>query len=378
MSTDILSLGEERRTTSIDPKRTVLTLAEKALLVVDRRFGGKRPDNLADQKFKEGNQLREYVTRLFDRLEAKLDAKKIEALKVSFEKSLVPWEEAGLFSEERTARGYRKPDFATDYESLFGVDDLNMMENAPGLDKGYGRAVWAPEDVPVASDDPGALTYLGLVEEAIKKAFYGRAGGKKPNTLLVGPEKKVFTADQIDLKKILWQWERYKQPGIIYNPSKLDPQNHRGQSEAEMCAALRGTERETGGVFRMERDELIMPKDVQRKEMSGQDWHALIKAENTLPSQVRAQDMKQALAYIIHCLNTQGWIPDYLDYDGPAKSRVALALETYIPNESSVGGVPAFNWNAHAGRFIANRSGADDQDSSFGVRVGVRKNNEAA
>ncbi|MCK9186317.1 hypothetical protein M0P48_02670 [Candidatus Gracilibacteria bacterium] len=368
----------ERRTSPIDPKRTILTLDEKALLVADKRFGGIRPPDLATQNFKEGDELKQRVARLFDRLEGKVDAKKLEALKASFESSLATWEKAGLFSKERVARGFRKPDFAKDYQPLIGVGDTEMMEAGEGLDKGYGRAVWAPEDVPVADEDPETLTYLKLAEEALIRAYKGTVGGKKPNTLLVGPDKRVLTADQIDLKNILWQWERYKKPGIVYNPKELDPKNHGGQSEVEMLAALKGTEKETGGVFRLERDQLIMPKDIGQDSMSGQDWHALIKDGKTLPSNVRAQDVKQALAYVINCLNTQGWVPDYYDWNNLASSKVVLAPETYIPDESSAGAVPAFYWNTNSGRFRAAGNSADLQFTDNGVRGGVRKNKETA
>ncbi|MBI4235043.1 hypothetical protein HY604_01960 [Candidatus Peregrinibacteria bacterium] len=324
-----------------------------------------------------GAALRADITRFFDRLEGKVDATKLELIRQSFETSVAIWEEAGLFSEARTKRGYRKPNFEEDYRALFGMEDTDMMAAGKGLDRGYGRAVWAPEDVPVASKDPKTLTYLKLAKGTLLEAYHGTAGGKAPNTLLVGPNKKVLTADQIDLSKILWQWERYKKSGIVYNPRELDPRTHGGQTEEEMLAALQGTEKTTGGVLRMERDQLIMPKDVGQTQMSDTDWHAAIK-EGKLPKGVRAQDAKQALAYIIHCLKTEGWIPDYYDHETPANSRIALAPETYIPDESDVGAVPAFHWPTRYGRFYAGGYRADRRRSDYGVRGGVRKNNEAA
>lgn len=320
------------------------------------------------------SDLRDDLTRIVDRTEGKVDTKKLKVLKMSFEISLAPWEAAGLFSAERLARGYRKPDFDKDYKPLITVEDAEMMEAGAGLDKGYGRAVWAPEDVPVAANNAETLTYLKLAEEALTKAYHGTVGGKPPNTLLVGPDKRVLTADEIDLQRILWQWERYESPGVVYNPSKLDPENHEGQSEAEMLLSLKGTEKETGGVLRLERDNLIMPKDVGQKSMSGHDWHALIK-DGKLPTNVRAQDAKQALAYVINCLNTQGWIPDSYDWSDVANSKVALAPETYIPDESSAGAVPAFVWSVDSLRFYAGRVSAVNQDTNPGVRGGVRKNN---
>lgn len=377
--------GPENR--SLGRRNGVYTREQELGFIAKERFGEVRPADLSYPKVKfaedgkegekvatTGAELRRDLTRFFDRLEGKVDTAKLESLKASFEASLAPWEAAGLFSTERLARGYRKPDFAKDYQPLITVADTEMMEDGEGLDKGYGRAVWAPEDVPVASDDTETLTYLKLAEEALTKAYHGTVGGKKPNTLLVGPDKRVLNANQVDLDQILWQWERYKQPGIVYNPKELDPKKHEGQSEAEMLMTLKGTEKETGGVLRLERDSLIMPKDVGRKSMSGQDWHALIKDGKQLPSNVRAQDVKQALAYVINCLNTQGWILNYLDYNDVTNSKVALAPETYIPDESSAGAVPAFYWGMGGGQFFADGYGADSQYTNFGVRGGVRKN----
>lgn len=307
-----------------------------------------------------------------------LSAEQKEALKTSFEASIAPWEEAGLFSKSRLAQGYRRPDFEKDYLSLFGADDAKRMEAGNELGQGYNRVVWAPEDVPLASDDPETLTYLKLLEDALREAYYGTVGGKKAKTLLIGPEKRVLSADQINLKEILWQWERYTKPGIVHNPQKLDPKKHCGQSDAEMLAALKGTEKKTGGVLRVERDQLIMPRDIGQERMSGQDWQEVMKSKKTLPSQVRAQDARQALAYILHCLKTEGWIPDFYDGNRPADSRIVLAPETYIPDESSAGAVPAFYWGMYHLQFHAAGAFVDADDSYYGVRGGVRKNNEAA
>ncbi len=377
--------GPENR--SLGRTKGIYTREQELALIAKERFGETRPANLAYPvtKFVEdgkegktvataGADLRRDLTRIFDRLEGKVDTAKLEALKASFEASLAPWETAGLFSKERIARGYCRPDFDRDYKSLITLADTEMMEAGEGLDKGYSRPVWAPEDVPVASEDAETLTYLKLAEEALTKAYHGTVGGKKPNTLLVGPEKRVLSADKIDLENILWQWERYKQPGVVYNPREIDPENHGGQSEVEMLTALKGTEKATGGVLRLERDSLIMPKDVGQETMSAQDWHALIKA-GQLPAGVRAQDAKQALAYVINCLNTQGWIPDCYDWDDTSNSRVALASETYIPDESMPGAVPAFYWIMHHARFYADRRNAGYRDTDSGVRGGVRKNN---
>ncbi|MBI4234678.1 hypothetical protein HY604_00055 [Candidatus Peregrinibacteria bacterium] len=380
--------GEERR--SAGRIQGLYTREQQIGLTVKERFKERMPADLSypETKFAEdgengetvdtaGAALRVDITRFFDRLERRVNRAKYEFIRESFKVSVRTWEKAGLFTEARERRGYRKPNFRKDYKALFGADDTNKMcVSNKYFDGGYGRVVWAPEDVPIASRNPKTLTYFKLLEEALKKAYSGTAGGKAPNTLLVGPDKKVFTADQIDLEEIFFQVERYKKPGIIYNPKNLNSKKHGGQTEEEMLDALEGIERETGGVLRMERDRLIMLKDAKLPQMSGRDWYTAIKG--VLPEGVRAQDAKQALAYIINCLEMEGWVPDYFDYENPENSRVALAPETCIPGRSRTGEVPAFYWHTNTpnpGLFYAGGNCADDLSIAiFGVRVGVRKN----
>lgn len=319
------------------------------------------------------------VARLFDNLEGKLDAEKIERLRTSFEASLKTWEEAGLFSEERKNSGYKRPDFEEDYLSLFGAEDLDMMEEGSELDKGYGRVVWAPYDVPIASEDAEKLTYMKLLEKALKEAFQSTIGGKPANTLRVGPDKRVLTADQIDFEKILWQLERYAKPGIVHNPQKLDLIGHGGKTDDQLRTSLQGKEKETCGRLRFERDQLIMARDIGREKMSGRDWHQIFKESKILPMQLKeAQDARQAFAYYLHCLTTEGWIPEYYDFQELAKSQVALAPATYLPDESSAGAVPALGFDTNDKQFNAGGNLADLQYYYYGARGGVRKNNVAA
>lgn len=370
--------GEEHRL--IDPTREIFTLDQKAALIVANRFKGpdgkpQRPENLDEQKFKEDDAVRKIVARLFDRLEGKLDPEAIKKLAESFAQSIAIWEEAGLFTKERKAKGFSKPDFERDYQPLLDKEILRLTEEGEGLDKGYKTAVWAPMDVPIHNEDAENLSYSTLLKDALLKAYNGTAGGKAPNTLLVGPNKEVLTAEKIDIANILWQWDRYAKDGVMHNVETLDPENHGGVSETELLQGLTGVEKQTGGVLRLERDQLIMPKNLGKKIMSAQDWNAVEKKGKVLPSKVSSQDMKQALAHAIHCLNTQGWIPDFYDWNNPSGSRVALAPRTYVPDESSAGAVPALFWGVDFSQFNVGGRDAVRRVSRNGVRGGVRINN---
>ncbi|MEK7523482.1 MAG: hypothetical protein AAB588_00440 [Patescibacteria group bacterium] len=314
---------------------------------------------------------------LFDRLENKLDAEKVARLQEAFDRGVDIWAEAGLFTSAREKAGYVKPDFKRDYQPLLTQDDMKMAEAGEGLNKGYNTPVFAPKDVPLHSEQAEKLSYFKLLEKALSKAFKGTAGGKEPNTLLIGPEKRVLTADQVNLEEILWEWERYLKAGVVHNVKKLDPEDHGGVSEQVLLSGLTGNEKRTGGVMRIERDQLIMPSDVGETEMSALDWET--KLPDVLPSSADAQDMKQAVGHVIYCLETQGWMPDYYDYNSPETSKVNVAIKSFIPpteseiTQGSKGVVPALCWFVYSRQFFADRDFADSQVSGFGVRAGVRK-----
>lgn len=288
------------------------------------------------------------------------------------------WEQAGLFSPEREKADYARPDFSRDYQPLLTQDDLDMAEAGEGLNRGYGTPVFAPMDVPLHDENADKLSYFKLLKDTLLKAFYGTAGGKQPNTLLIGPEKRVLTAEQVDLDYILWKWERYLKPGVVHNTQSLDPRNHGGVSEQTLLAGLAGNEKRTGGVMRLERNRLIMPSDVGAQEMSALDWEK--KLPSVLPPNAEVQDIKQAVAHVIYCLGTQGWMPDYYDYNSPETSRVNLAIRSFVPpseREIAEGGlkgaVPALYWYVNDRQFSVGGRDADIRNSDRGVRAGVRK-----
>ena len=360
---------EERRR----HKRDRMTVEEQAFEAVDHRYNFQRPSDAEFEKakFTGGDPVKKAVRALFDRLEGKLDAQKVQRLRESFDRGVDIWAQAGLFTPEREKAGYSKPDFERDYQSLLTQDDLDRAEAGRSLDKGYSTPVFTPMDVPLHSENSEEISYFKLLEETLLKAFKGTAGGKQPNTLLIGPEKRVLNAKQVDLKAILWKWERYLKAGVVHNVQKLDPKKHGGVSENQALTGLSDNEKRTGGVMRLERDQLIMPTDVGETEMSALDWEA--KLPDVLPPNADAQDMKQAIAYVIYCLETQGWMPDYYDYESPQTSSVNLAINSFVPDEGSKGAVPALYCNVYFGQFIVDRNFADNSVPDSGVRAGVRK-----
>lgn len=350
--------------------------------IAEKRFGGKRPDDLAHPgvRFSEdgpngetvettGAELRLALTRFFDRQEGKPYAEKIETLNRSFEASIAPWAEAGLFTAEREARGYRRPDFAKDYQHLFGVGDFKMMVSDAGVNRGYGTLVWAPADVPIASENPDVLTYAKLLKDALVKAFRGTAGGKRPNTLLYGSD---MLAHRVDEKNILRTSDIFEQSEFVHNT-----QNQSGQTDAEMLASLTGIEQTTGGILRLERDQPITPSDIRRRSASGKDWTDFLR-EGALPENVSAQGIREAIANTIHCLNTEGRVPDYNYVDRFPRhdqKTMALAIGTHNIRDGSF---PVAFWDVNDGKFVLGNRSAMDASYGYCMRVGVRKNNVAA
>lgn len=367
--------GDERRS----HQRDRMTVEEQAVDIVGGKYKWKRPSEaeFAEAQFTGGDPVKKAVQALFDRLEGKLDAEKVARLREAFDRGVDIWAEAGLFTAARKKAGYAKPDFKRDYQQLLTQNDMDMAEAGTDLNRGYSTPVFAPMDVPLHSEQAEKLSYFKLLEKALSKAFKGTAGGKEPNTLLIGPEKRVLTADQVDLKAILWKWEGYLKAGVVHDVKKLDTKGHGGVSEQALLAGLTGNEKRTGGVMRIERYQLIMPSDVGETAMSALDWEP--KLPDVLPTSADAQDIKQAVAYVIYCLGTQGWIPDYYDYKSPETSRVNLAIKSFVPPtesemaQGSKGVVPALYCDVVSRQFRAVRYDAGNQYSDVGVRAGVRK-----
>jgi hypothetical protein len=105
--------------------------------------------------------------------------------------------------------------------------------------------------------------------------------------------------------------------------------------------------------------------------MSGLEWEK--KLPGILPPNVEAQTYKQAVAYIIYCLVTQGWMPDYIEGKDLGNSRVSLALKSFNPGGDQS---PLITWyiGGAEGQFSTGDYDAKRQESFIGVRVGVRMN----
>lgn len=331
-----------------------------AALIRERRFRGQRPANLDAEQF-SSLALKTAVQNLFARMEGKLDP-----VKAGFERSVAIWEQFGIFGEKREKAGYGKPDFERDYLPLLTPNILAMMEAGEGLDRGYDALVWSPVDLPVGH-------YFLILKEALIKAYNGTARGKAPQTLLIGPEKRVIGEKKVNINGILCGLDYYLKSGLVYNPQRLNPKEHGGMTEAQILKRLTGVEKATGGVMRLERTQLVMPRNVGKEEMSAQDWGALLGGQdNALPCETSFQDIKQDIAFVIYCLETQGWIPDFYDSKDVENSRVALALNTYAHDESPAGSVAGLYWYVDVGRVNLLGYHADNRKSFSGVRPGVR------
>lgn len=311
------------------------------------------------------------ASAVMDSIDETLDGGKVEKLRGAFNCSVDIWEQAGLFTEDRAQAGYVKPVFERDLEPLLTEQDMSMAEDGESLDKGYKTPVFSPMDVPLCSENAEELTYLTLLKDALIEAFRGTMGGKAPDTLLVGPNKRVITADQVNLDDIMWQLDSYFRMSVVHNVHRLDKSNHGGVTENELLSGLEGTDRRIGGVVRIERDRSVMPSDLGAAELRPTDWEK--KLQDALPSVASVQDIKQAIAYTIYCLKTYGWIPDCFDSINPENSRLLLALKSFIPDEGLDGAVPALYWFMCNSQLFVHRTHVNRRDSNDCVRVGVKK-----
>ena len=301
----------------------------------------------------------------------------LEKLRAVFDSSIATWEKAGLFTSEREARGYVKPDFERDYAPLLTEERLSLMVRGASLNRGYTTPVWAPMDVPLENKNPENLSYLKLLKQALLRAYESTAGGKAQNTLLVGTEKRVHNSEKIDVDAIMWRWEHYLHPDVVHDVRTLASNTvlhgsmiHDGVSEDKFLEELTGVEKQTGGILRVERGQLVMSTDVGEGEkgMSAQDWLEYFNSGASL------QNVKQALAYTIHCLETEGWIPDFDDSDHPETSRVALAPMTFLPDAYGGGQAPVLRWDESGKRYGVGGVNVTGKHRTHGVRIGMEIN----
>jgi|GEM_PF-3696606 len=389
---------EERRR---DPQRDywkALTLSEKAAVIAAGRFNMQKPSDFDSQGFPGGERTREAVLNLLNRierrrkrirLEQELDPQeRIRQLEQGFNISVGIWEEAGLFTPEREKAGYAKPDFKIHYLPRITQEHLALAESGEGLDKGYNVPSFAPMDVPLYSwrysKNADTLSYFKLLEQALIEAFHGTMGGKQPNTLLIGPDKRQIELERVNVGDFFMN-----RVDFVFEPKTLDPKNHNGLSEQELLASLTGVEKQTGGILRLERPDLIMPDDVNQEAMSSINWHELLKSQNNpLPKLVSYQNLKEMLAYAILCLKTQGWIPDVYAGDQLPSTQVCLAPRTFVPSVSlpvdfvdfvsgnlpNINLVPSSSWDLGSNYFVVGDTVMEVGTLDHGVRGGVRIN----
>ncbi|MBI5412941.1 hypothetical protein HZA42_01165, partial [Candidatus Peregrinibacteria bacterium] len=160
---------------------------------------------------------------------------------------------------------------------------MDTAEAGEALDRGYSTPVFAPMDVSLHDENADKLSYFKLLKEALLRAYKGTAGGKQPNTLLIGQGKRVLTAGtvtSIGSAEYILHWKQcvaIEKVGIVHNVQRVnsnDLKTHDGVSEDEVLARLTCNERRTGGVMRLERDRLVMPSDVDVKAMSALNWQS--------------------------------------------------------------------------------------------------------
>ena len=95
------------------PESWPLSVDQKAALAARDVFDFQRPGNM-DETVLRDPAVKAATRHLFDRLEGKLDSEKLVQLEKLFGQSVDVWGKAGLFTSEREAKGYKKPNFKTE------------------------------------------------------------------------------------------------------------------------------------------------------------------------------------------------------------------------------------------------------------------------
>ncbi|KKQ71773.1 MAG: hypothetical protein UT33_C0018G0021 [Candidatus Peregrinibacteria bacterium GW2011_GWC2_39_14] len=399
-----------------------LTPAERALWIADHRFHMKRPTDLNAQTLPGGEDTRRDISALFDRLEARpddavvvenaqpanqpeapqslaidesLDAARLDNLRRGFDTSVAIWEEAGLFTSEREANGYAKPNFDTHYLPRMNQGILELAEDGEGLNKGYNVPVFTPLDVPVYSEKPDVLSYYKLLEEALRYALNTEVSGKPKGYILVGSRSEQ--KDEAVVDKILKNWKNLFSSGRYIFESREFKGSDRlgtlmeegligGLSEQGLLQSLTGVEKVTGGVLRFERAKLIQPEDVGDKKMGFKKWMRITDDPHwplgplPIPKEASHQNLKEAIAYAILCLKTKGMLPDYCGSRMWDENETCIAPRTIVIAKTAMTGsqdvcCPAF-LSANGGRYIDDwdKIGYTGNGPKDGVRDGVRIN----
>ena len=298
-------------------------------------------------------------------------------LRASFDKNMAVWDSLGVFTPEREARGHSKPTFE-EYKAGFARNQEFTKSGRPNeLGKGYDTVNFVPMDVPLVSEDPEEQTMFSMLEKTLKEEFArGGQGQDKPaNSLVIKTrrgQRMVRTEQQVDLNEILWAWkEGYLKQQVVHRPTALAKKGHGGFSESELLAHGTDVERKNGGFMRLQRSAIILPQDIGKETMSGQDWVG--EKGKSIPKGVELQTAHDGIAFMIQFIKEHHYIPDA--WTGTeATSQVALMPETFFPDEGSSGAVAAANFVVKVRLFCLGRRSAVDRVSFRGVRGGVRIN----
>lgn len=370
--------------------RDGMNVSQHASEIVDRVYDWERPSDseLQQRDFSGGDETRKAIRALFDQTENRFDVPEVARLVEVFNKGIDIWARAGLFSKEREAAGYVRPDFKRDYLRLFTQEILEMTR--PGekreFNKGYRTPIFTPMDVPLHDHkDAEKLTYFKLLKEVLLRAFYSTVEGKSAETLLLGAKKVVLGKDSVDLNNILYFDDDFvdyiavedRKPVDGPRPDVLSFTGTGLFGEREILAKLDGVEKRTGGIMRLERDQLIVPQHLDEKEMNCVDLANKLDSL-ALPSGVFVQNLKQAIAYTIYNLEALGVVPEYAAYAIPGSSEllpaeagINLANDSYIVSVGIQNGhSPGLWWDLRKKQFFV--SGGAGSLSYKSVRLGMR------
>lgn len=293
-------------------------------------------------------------------------------LRKSFDASLAVWGSFEGFWEKRAAAGHAKPSF-DEYRELFAPHQDLMQPGRPEeFDKGYTMVSFVPS-IPAVSENADKLTLLKLLKTTLEEEFRRRDEDKAANTLIVQTRnsgKLVLGADKVNIKDIVYRWEEYlKQGKVVHYPKALTPEGHGGLSESDLFRLGNSLTQKNGGDVRLDRPDIMMPRDLGRPKMSGRDWAGEV--GKSIPAKVSLHDVHAGLAFLIQFIRTNHYVPDAWTGD-ESTSQVALMPETYFPKEASSGAVAAAIFGVVDGRFGLGRDNAAIRGQFYGVRGGVR------
>lgn len=293
-------------------------------------------------------------------------------LQKSFDASLAAWSSFGGLWEKHIAAGHAKPTF-DEYQDFFVANKELMQNGRPDeFDKGYRTVNFVPS-IPAVSENVDDLTLLNLLKTTLEEEFRRSGNGKEADTLVVETRNSgrlVLGADRVNIDEIIYRWEVYfKQGQVVHQPKALTPEGHGGLSEAELFKSATGLSQKNGGTIRLDREMIMMPRDLGRPKMSGRDWAAQV--GKSIPSKVSLHDVHDGLAFLIQFIRTNHYVPDAWTGD-ESTSQTALMPNTYFPKDGSSGAVAASYFYVDDAQFSLGRRDAVSQGRGFGVRGGVR------